>query len=139
MKKLMVVICVALILMFTVNERENFSLLDYFSGEYTVYTSNKNEENAVDLGFCYIGDKKMSNSILGESIEVENIEPLEALKSLNAKIVKTEVLENGTTIIYAYSGLINKNVLVFNKKVNLQIAIRDDITIIGWPLIMGSF
>ena len=53
---------IALILMFTTNERVDFSLLDYFSGEYTVYTANAGGANAVNLGFCYMGDKMISFS-----------------------------------------------------------------------------
>ena len=54
-------------------------------------------------------------------------------------IVKTECLSSGLVIIYAYTNLINDYVEVDNKKVNIQIANIEDCSVIGWPLILGSF
>lgn len=138
MKKFLIVITMFVILLASQNLQNNFTLLDYFSGEYLAFTQTEHETGK-NLGFCYMQTTKVnSKELVGESLKIENFEPISALKKLNAKIVKTEyVLDR--TIIYAYSPLINKVVTVDNQKVNLQIAQTNDYTILGWPLILGSF
>ena len=76
--------------------------------------------------------------VVGESIKVYNFEPISALEELNARLIKTEQVE-GTTIFYAYSNLVDRSVNVFGTKCNIQIAYYDDYSIIGWPMILGSF
>ena len=120
--------------------KQNFSLTDYFSGEYYAYTENPASENYIFLGFCYMNKGKvMQHNLVGESMVIKNFEPISAIKTLNAKIVKTEVLDSGAVVIYAYSSFINKNVTLENEKVNLQIAYYDNYSVIGWPVILGSF
>ncbi len=77
--------------------------------------------------------------VVGESIKIENFEPIAGLKTLKAKVVATENLDNGATVIYAYTNLIKDSVKIANNDVNLQIAHYDEYTVIGWPLILGSF
>lgn len=139
MKKIMVVIVMFLIVLNCSNNKKEFTLLKYFSGDYVAYTSDGDGENCVDLGFCYINSKPVKDCVIGESITIENCEVSSALETLKARVVKTEYLEDGATVIYAFSNLIDENVDVFGKKVNLQIAIRENRTTIGWPLILGSF
>ena len=139
MKKFAIVIILFLIVLSGVKNETEFSLLNYFSGEYIVYTSQGEDENSVNLGFCYVNSKPVDDHIIGESMTIENLEVGAALQSLNARVVKTEYLEDGTVVIYAYSSLINDEVNVFGKQVNLQIATKNERTIIGWPLILGSF
>ncbi|MBQ9795605.1 MAG: hypothetical protein IJW36_01405 [Clostridia bacterium] len=138
MKKLIIVSFIFLILIVGVDKNSSFSLLNYFSGDYTVYTSTSSE-TGVDLGFCYMNSNPSSENVVGESLVVENFAISNALSVLNARVVKTEYLEDGTTVIYAYTNLINKKVKLDNKNVNLQIATKNDRTVIGWPLILGSF
>ena len=57
----------------------------------------------------------------------------------NYALKKVEQLETGATIIYAYTDKIKKNVTIENQKVNIQIAIYPNYSIIGWPLILGSY
>lgn len=140
MKKILIVIALFLILIGSRNVENEFSLLDYFSGEYTAYTEKAIGEACVDLGFCYMQNSSVNESeLIGESLKIENFEPSSALDVLNAKVVKTEYLDNGTVIIYAYSNHITNSVEVENQKVNLQIAHNDEYSVIGWPLILGSF
>ena len=120
------------------NLTSSFSLLDYFYGDYRVYTSTELEDS-LNLGFCYMSNSKAQKNVVGESLKINNFEPVSALKTLKAKMIKTEHLEDGTTVLYAYTNLIDKTVEVENKKVNLQIACKDDFCVIGWPLILGSF
>lgn len=138
MKKFFIVIIVFLIILGGVKTEADFTLLSYFSGEYTAYTE-ASTDNGINLGFCYMNSKPNSSSVVGESLVVENLEVGSALSELKAAVVKTEFLNDGTTVVYAYSPLINRRVEAFNHNVNLQIAIKEDVTIIGWPLILGSF
>lgn len=123
------------------NVKTDFSLLNYFSGEYYAYTNRQVSTSSVNLGSCYMNNFKLKNSsiVIGESIKVENLEVGAVLKSLNAKVIKTEYLESGAVVIYAYSPKISKSVMVNSNKVNLQIANYDEYSIVGWPLILGSF
>ncbi len=140
MKKFFIVIAMFLILISCKEVENDFTLLDYFSGEYMAYTETSKSENCVNLGFCYMQDEVVKeNELVGESLKIYNFEPISALEKLNAKLVKTEYLENGTTIIYAYTNLIKEKVEVENKNVNIQIAQNDEYSIIGWPLILGSY
>lgn len=139
MKKFFIAISLFLILISGTSQTKQFTLLDYFSGEYTVYTSNSLGEDSVNLGFCYMNSVEVKDCVVGESLVIENFEVGSALKILKAKVVKTEQLENGTTVIYAHTNLINEKIKVSGENVNLQIAIKDNKTTIGWPLILGSF
>ena len=139
MKKVVVIIIMFLIILNSSKNTKEFTLLKYFSGDYVAYTSSSDGENCIDLGFCYINSNPVRNCVIGESITIENCEVSTALEKLNARVIKTEFLDDGATIIYAFTSLIDEKVDVFGKNVNLQIAIRDNITKIGWPLILGSF
>lgn len=139
MKKLAVVVFMFIVLLGGVEDYEQFSLLNYFSGEYTVYTSQESGENSVNLGFCYMNSQPVKDYVMGESMVIDNLEVGDALNKLKARVVKTEYLEDGTTVIYAFSSLINQNVEVDGKKVNLQIANKEERYIVGWPLILGSY
>lgn len=137
---MLIIIAIFLILISANSRQNNFTLLNYFIGEYTSYTEKAIGEESINLGFCYMQNKASENNILvGESVKIKNFEPVAALKKLNARVIKTEYIENGTVVIYAYSNLINKNIKVNNQNVNLQIAHNDYYTIIGWPQILGSF
>lgn len=138
MKKFIVVIVVFLVLLSATEQGTNFSLLNYFSGDYTAYTSTQKDENAINLGFCYMNTKPSEN-LVGESMVIKNFEVSSALETLKARVVKTEYLTDGTIVIYAFTNLIKEQVRVDNQLVNLQIAEKQDYHVIGWPLILGSF
>jgi len=138
MKKFMVVIVVFLVLLSASNQVNSFSLLNYFSGEYTAYTDSPNGENSVNLGFCYMNTTPSEN-LVGESMIIKNFEVSSALEILKARVVKTEYLNDGTIVIYAFTNLIKDQVRVDNHLVNLQIAEKQDYYVIGWPLILGSY
>lgn len=139
MKKLIAVLIVLICLLYVFNINKQFTLLDYFKGEYLAYTSNMIDENSFDLGFCYMNSKTLRDGVVGESVKVNNLEVASAIKTLNAKVVNNEQLEDGTLVIYAYSKLIPNKVVLNDENVNLQIAIKDDCCVIGWPLILGAY
>ena len=138
MKKLIIAIFLFVVLCNS-NATEDFSLLNYFKGEYVVYTNNE-LKNSTDLGFCYMSNNMGEKcEIVGESMVLKNYEVGKILDDLNAKLIKTESLEDGTNIIYAYSDLIKNQVECGRSKVNIQIAVKENCVIVGWPLILGSF
>ena len=138
MKKFLMFIIIFAILISGI-PKHKFSLLDYFEGDYISYTSTPVGESYINLGSCYMNYVPTSKSLVGESITIKNFEPSQALDVLDAKVVKTEYLQDGATVIYAFSNLIPKTVKVDNKKVNIQIAYYETYSIVGWPLILGSF
>ena len=138
MKKLLIVATLFIILI-NANDVKPFSLLDYFEGEYYAYTESRLSSDSINLGMCYMTESAVSiKDVVGESIKVYNFEPISALDELNARLIKTEQVE-GATIFYAYSHLVDRSVNVFGTKCNIQIAYYDDYSIIGWPMILGSF
>ena len=140
MKKLLITsILVLIIISSACTITDKFSLLDYFSGQYFVYTKSS-ADSGIDLGFCHMSTSPAAQQeIIGESIKVTNFEPVSALKQLNAKLIKTEVLSDGMVVLYGYTKLIGDKVNIDNHDVNIQIACKDEYCIIGWPLILGSF
>lgn len=140
MKKFFIIISLFLVLIGSKEVKNDFTLLDYFSGEYTSYTEQAINNSSINHGFCYEQNIIVEEGkLVGESLKVFNFEPVAALEKLKAKVIKTEYLEDGLTVIYAYTSLINESVDVDEKKVNIQIAQNDEYCVIGWPLILGSF
>ena len=138
MKKLLAVIAM-FVIFFNSGENEDISLLDYFDGEYVAYSNEPLSERCVDLGCCYMNYGAVDGMVIGESITVERLEIASAIESLSAKVVKTEVLNDGTNVIYCFTDKIDCNVMLDGKRVNIQIAEKDEYSVIGWPLILGSF
>lgn len=140
MKKLLIAIILMCIIV-SGNTKTDFTLCDYFDGEYTAYTENKISPSSINLGSCYMSNFKIEDlsCLVGESMKIEDFEISSALKTLKAKVVKTEYIESGATIIYAYSPLIKRTVNFNGNKVNVQFAYYETYTIVGWPLILGSF
>ena len=137
MKKLIIAIFLCVLLIDVKCETSKFSLCDYFSEEITFYTKN-DVENSIDVGFCCISTQK-DNSVIGESVVLNNYEVGTVISTLKAEVLNSECLDCGTVVIYAFSPLITKKVQVGNCSVNLQIAVRENDVVVGWPLILGSF
>ena len=140
MKKMLICFALFIILLSGAENKRSFSLCDYYSGYYVSYSNTPLNNNSIYTGSCYINTEKtnLSNTI-GECITINDFEPASALKELKARVVKTEYLETGATVIYAYSNLIPRSVCVENEKVNLQIAYYETHSVVGWPLILGGF
>ncbi len=140
MKKMLIVIVMFVILVGGVKTENEFSLLDYFDGEYYAYTNSPVSENYIDLGSCYMNFGEVErDKLIGESMLVYNLEVGAAIQNLDARIIKSEYLETGATVIYGYSNKINTELDVNGETINIQIACYDDYCVIGWPLILGSF
>lgn len=140
MKKMLIVIILFVILVGGVKTENDFSLLDYFDGEYYAYSNAPVSENYINLGSCYMNFGTVEREkIIGESMLVYNLEVGAAIQSLDAHIIKSEYIETGATVIYGYSNKINTSLDVDGEEINIQIACYDDYCVIGWPLILGSF
>lgn len=71
-----------------------------------------------------------------------NLNPLNILEILNAKIVKKQkiIINNQEkTIIYACTNKFNKFVNIDDKKVNVQILVSSFENKVGLPLLLGSY
>ena len=77
-------------------------------------------------------------SVKGEACVVKCGDEKEIIGDFNAEIIFTEETDYAV-IIYAYSKKIPYEKIVCGKKVNLQIAKRNDVIKVGSPLIYGSF
>ena len=77
-------------------------------------------------------------SVKGEACVVKCGDEKEIIGDFNAEIIFTEETDYAV-IIYAYSKKIHYEKIVSGKKVNLQIAKRNDVIKVGSPLIYGSF
>ena len=62
----------------------------------------------------------------------------ELLKTLKAEILSEESPE-GLRIINAYTPYFSKSVLIGNKKVNLQIALREERIVAGFPMLLTGY
>ena len=145
MKKIIVILVFCLLFVCSIAIKpKTFSLQNYFdSGLLHIYTKRPINETSIPLANTYMssnssGAKK--DEIIGESLYFKNLEIGSAINKLKAKVKFTEYIDNqNLTIIYAYSKLIPKYEMVNNMKINLQISTCDEYSVIGWPLIYGSF
>ena len=140
MKKILILIILLLILIFNCAKTQNdFTLKDYFpTGEITYYTNENVDTTAHLLPNVYIS--KSSNYAIGESIFLKNIEIGNAIKTLGARVLLVETLqEKNLTILYCNLPQLHISVDYKGFDINLQIASCEDYTVIGWPMILGSF
>ena len=145
MKKIIVIL--VLCLLFACNiliKPKEFSLNNYFdSGLLHIYTHRPINETSIAISNLYMSTSNkgvIKGDIVGESLYFNNLEVGSAIQNLKAKVKFTEFLDDqNLTLIYAYTTLIPKYEMVNNVKINLQISTCDEYSVIGWPLIYGSF
>ena len=145
MKKIIIILSLCLLFACSIFIKpKDFSLSNYFdTGILYIYTRTPINETSMQLTNTYMSTSKKGankNNVIGESLYFNNLEVGSAIKKLKAKVKFTEYIEEQQlTIIYAYSSLINTHEIVKNVKVNLQISTCDEYSVVGWPLIYGSF
>ena len=126
MKRFCVFVGVVCLMLSAIAVRLYFCRLNVFlEGEYTAFA--KNDEVA-----------QTSISKYYERLDIEGNKFDEVIEKLRCKIIRKEEVE-GITIVYAYSPFVLKSVFLFSHSVNIMIAITDSKTIVGAPLIKGSF
>lgn len=138
MKKFIILlILLLLIVVNSPNVKSEFSLKTYFKDiEITTYT----KENLGEGNLLPTVSASKSGKVIGETLFSKNLELGSALKTLRAKVLKTEFLpDENLTVILAHSDLINSEVKLNDMSINLQIAVSQDYIVIGWPMILGGF
>ena len=84
---------------------------------------------------CYLYDTDF-NSYWVVRVDSDHIDSI--MTSLNFE--KSSVLEiNGRKIIEGYSNMFSNYIVSDNRKINIQISINDNFSLIGYPLIKNSF
>ena len=129
-----------------------FGLENYFAGEYAFYSTDLVESPLVtrrqELGFSFIYFtrsedaaelRRLFTRIDGESITLDIKQSTsEILKKLQARQVSRDRIGDLTTI-YAYSPKVPTYIIVDGERINIQIAQANNRTLIGFPIILGSF
>ena len=145
MKKIIVILILGIIFACGIfANHQPFTLSNYFnSGTLHIYTKAPINETSVPLTSIYMSEPTphiQNSDIIGESMYFENLEVGSAINTLKATVKFTEYIkQQNLTIIYAYTKLINQYKIINNTRVNLQISTCDEYSVIGWPLIYGSF
>jgi hypothetical protein len=85
--------------------------------------------------------KPKLNKIMGESVQFNG--SLEAAMFLinfyQARVVKTEWLQDGMMLVYANANLFSQALYLENDWVNLQICYHNGVITIGSPIILGDY
>ena len=64
---------------------------------------------------------------------------VEAIEKLGGKILWSEELDCGVTVLYAYSPRIYKSVKLSGERVNIMTAVNDGRVSVGSPMLEGSY
>ena len=81
---------------------------------------------------------KNEEFIKGFNLYFQSLNIKDFAKKLNAQIYQTHDVE-GMIMYYGYTNMYKNFEMVGGKKVNIQIAIKEDETIVGFPLILTGF
>jgi len=130
---------------------ENPALEKLGDGEYSFYSTEIVSSSLItkttDLGFSYIYTCNSKNAakvralftrIDGESITIENTTAKRILQFLKYQKISETKISNVKTI-YAYSPRGQVYIQNAGQKINLQIAVNNQTTTVGWPVILGSY
>ena len=99
--------------------------------------------NCGDLtfNFCSLSEAKENISKINfKAVQLyfSDISTQKLLKTLKASVISEENVQN-ISIVNAYTPYFSDSVLVENKKVNLQIAVKDGQVVAGFPMILTGF
>ena len=145
MKKIIIILMLTMLFACSILIKpKEFTLTDHFdTGILYTYTNRPINETSIALVDVYMSASSQGaekSDIVGESLYFDNLEVGSAIQKLKAKVKFSEYLDaQHLTIIYAYSTLIPTYKTIKNTKVNLQISTCSEYSVIGWPLIYGSF
>lgn len=136
------VCCLTLIVLLFANTPKQGLAFDGKQGRYTFYTESKSscavitETDSIDA----LRIKEKLKNVTGESLKFTNDFKYldDILKRYQAVNLFEERLQN-KTCLYFYSPKINSCVIINGKKVNLHVVYDDEHTVVGTPLIFGSF
>lgn len=112
------------------------SPLSFYGTPYETYTKQSSSLAKIFNGKTLDTTKIFYKT--GESIVLSEQYENNIIELLDAKIQFTETTCNGTSV-YAYSKNIKNTITVKGKDVNIQVFYGKDKTILGSPIILGSF
>lgn len=148
---LYIALCLSLIF-YSYSTNTNPKLEVLGAGELSIY-SRQDVESALikrrvetGLGFIYYIERRdaeevrsLFTQIDGESIALgDGVSAQSILAKLGYKIVSTSN-DGVMQVTYAYSARDSSFILSGEQKINLQIAERNGIVTVGWPVILGSY
>jgi len=135
MLKKVAVIFFALILGCMIYLQNQKSVFSNFDGKITFYTL----DSSSNATMVKSNSSLFLFSITGESIEIENsLSVQQILDEFDAKILFIEKLDGGVSY-YAYSKKLKYQTTFSGEKINLHFHLSEGRTVIGTPLIFGSF
>jgi hypothetical protein len=128
------------------NEKSLFELLNV--NNLTIYTSDNVKDFETILsgnGFtfsCNVSEyKNLKCDINGVSFET-NLSPEQIFNKVKIRILNKQVLtqeNNIMEIYYCYLENVQKEIVCESKKINLQIVFNGEKTLLGIPLLLGSY
>ena len=133
--RVFLIIAICLSCVYFANRKPLF--IDY-STTFTLYTnsnsSNCNFKSVNRLNYCFY------INVYGEecSIRKKGFNLEEFLDKFSAQLIFVEQTEN-TVSYYAYSKKIKYLQIIKGQKINLHVAVDDDMVYLGSPVIYGSF
>lgn len=121
---------------FSIWQINSKSTLSAYGTPYETYTVN----NSSMAKIIPTSKFKIKSTYLktGESVVVLDKDKEEIIKDLNAKIVFIKTTSFGTNV-YAYSNKLKNKTTINGEIVNIQIYCNETKTVIGTPIIFGSF
>lgn len=153
-KMFVFLVCIALLIptfIFTFGEKNFF---EKFSGLYRVYISSSQEfemdnvnkiknGNITILESSNINREKIMKYVdcyFGESLTImSGVHSInEVFSFLSFKNLQIEQIDNITCYIGYCKGF-SKFIMYENKRINIQIAVRDNMITVGFPIILGSY
>ena len=154
MKKIIALFFALVCLLFVKTPFSLTTLSSEFLAEHSFYTTeNTNVLNAKTVkngnGFVVTCQAKHAKNILNnlnnDKIQGESFcfkgqfdDAFKILSSLNAKIVFEEKFDE-FSVFYAYSPKLDNIIYIDSKKINIQIAYKNETITVGTPVILGSF
>lgn len=133
-KKALVLIAGLLIIGFVwaVNSKPQLSF--FSSDRYAYLGSNSSSADIVKTNnFCLYFNRTGESVELAYKVDVDKI-----FNGLQAKLVFSEQTDDGVSY-YAYSPVLKFQTLLSGKRVNLHVFVGENRSVIGSPLIFGSF
>lgn len=133
----------AVLIFYALAAVENPSLEILGEGTYSIYSRQDVSSPLVTrcvssgIGFIYYAHSKDASALRalfdhidGESIEIPGISARQVFKKLGAKEVSSG---------YGYSPKWRDFIKVGGQRINLQVVERGETTVVGWPVILGSY
>lgn len=112
---------------------------------FVTYDQLDNTETVETLQYNYVYCNPSEASLMSEKINKVGIinyfkkcEKRDVLDSIGGYISTVEKID-GVEIICGYAPIYNQCLYIKNKKINFQMAVKEEEIILGFPLILGSF